>query len=71
MKNIKHQREVSDCGMSELIITNERDADAEYIGISIPYQNMHRALIQINKTDIEICKVLVNAILRIGILNNN
>lgn len=57
--------------MSELIITNERDADAEYIGISIPYQNMHRALIKINKTDIEICKVLVNAILRIGILNNN
>ncbi len=66
-QQIKYQYEVSDCGTSELIITNEKEAGAERIGLSIPCQNMHSPLTVINKHDLDMCKLLVEAITRFGI----
>lgn len=65
--NIKYQREVSDCGTSELIITNEKDAGAERIGISIPCLNMHSSLTRVNKEDFEMGLCLVKEILKSGL----
>ena len=66
-QQIKYQYEVSDCGTSELIITNEKEAGAERIGLSIPCQNIHSPLTVINKHDLNMCKLLVEAIIRFGI----
>lgn len=66
-QQIKYQYEVSDCGTSELIITNEKDVGAERIGLSIPCQNIHSPLTVINKHDLNACKLLVDAIIRFGI----
>ena len=41
--NIKYQMEVSNCGTTELIITNEFDCGSKEIGISIPCKYMHTA----------------------------
>lgn len=67
-KQIKYQYEVSDCGTSELIITNEKEAGAERIGLSIPCENMHSPLTVINKQDLYMCKLLVEEIIRFGII---
>lgn len=66
-KFISYQLEVSDCGTTELIITNEKDGGAKRIGISIPCQNMHTALSFANKNDIKNCiKLLRNILLKIA-----
>ena len=62
-KNIPFQREVSDCGTSELIITNEHDTGARRVGISIPCQNIHTAMTIANKSDFASCKLLVRSFL--------
>lgn len=62
-KSIEYQLEVSNCGTTELIITNEKDSGAKRIGISIPCQNMHTALTLVNKNDIENCIKLLKSIL--------
>lgn len=64
---IKYQREVSDCGTSELIITNERDLGSERVGLSIPCKNMHSTMTIINKSDVEACEQLINIILNRGL----
>lgn len=64
--SIAYQLEVSDCGTTELIITNEKDSGAKRIGVSIPCQNMHTALALVNKKDIENCiKLLKRVMLKI------
>ena len=68
-KKIPFQREVSDCGTSELIITNERDTGAGRVGISIPCQNMHTSMTITSKTDLESCKLLVRTLLETGFSN--
>lgn len=64
---IKYQREVSDCGTSELIITNERDSGSERVGLSIPCKNMHSPMTIINKGDVEACEQLLKIILNDGL----
>ena len=68
IQQIKYQYEVSDCGTSELIITNEKDAGAERIGLSIPCQNMHSPLTIINKYDLNTCKLLIDSIVQWGLV---
>ena len=64
--SIAYQLEVSDCGSTELIITNEKDIGAKRIGISIPCQNMHTALTLVNKEDVENCiRLLRNIMLKL------
>lgn len=60
---ITYQMEVSDCGATELIISNELDGGSEEIGISIPCEKMHTANSIVNKEDIESCSKLLEAIL--------
>lgn len=60
---IPYQLEVSDCGTSELIITNEKDNGAIRIGISIPCRNSHTAQTLVNKGDIRNCIKLLTHIL--------
>jgi len=60
--SIAYQLEVSDCGSTELIITNEKDDGAKRIGISIPCQNMHTALTLVNKEDVGNCIKLLRSI---------
>lgn len=52
---IAFQLEVSDCGTSELILTNELDNGCREIGISIPCEHMHSANAIVSKTDINEC----------------
>lgn len=52
---ISYQLEVSDCGTSELILTNELDNGCSEIGISIPCKHIHSANTIVHKTDIEEC----------------
>lgn len=68
LQHIKYQYEVSDCGTSEIIMTNEKDAGAERIGLSIPCQNMHGPMTMVNKRDLESCQQLVDAIIQIGVV---
>lgn len=64
--SIPYQLEVSDCGTTELIITNEKDNGARRMGISIPCQNIHTARTLASKEDIENCiKLLKNVLLQI------
>lgn len=60
--NIKYQMEVSNCGTTELIITNEIDCGSKEIGISIPCKYMHTANTIAYKEDVENCIKLLNAI---------
>ncbi|MBS5301284.1 MAG: hypothetical protein KHY39_09575 [Clostridiaceae bacterium] len=50
---ITYQREVSNCGTTELIITNEKDNGAGHLGISVPCQNMHTSKTIVYKKDAE------------------
>ncbi len=52
---ISFQLEVSDCGTSELILTNELDSGCNEIGISIPCEYMHSANTMVSKSDIDEC----------------
>lgn len=56
---INFQREVSDCGTSELIITNEYDNGCEEIGISIPCKYLHSANSLVAKNDYDEVKNLL------------
>lgn len=61
--SISYQLEVSDCGTTELIITNEKDSGAKRMGISIPCQNIHTARTLVSKEDIENCIKLLKKVL--------
>ena len=61
--SIPYQLEVSDCGTTELIITNEKDNGARRMGISIPCQNIHTAHTLASKEDIENCIKLLKNVL--------
>ena len=52
---INYQLEVSDCGTSELIITNELDYGCKELGISIPCERLHCANTVVSKKDIDAC----------------
>ena len=57
--SIKFQLEVSDCGASELIISNLKDNGCEELGISIPCQNIHCANSIVSKEDVDNCEKLI------------
>lgn len=61
--NVVYQREVSDCGTTELIITNEKDNGAKRIGFSIPCLNMHTSKTIVNKKDVEMEMMLLKLLL--------
>lgn len=61
--NIKYQMEVSNCGTTELIITNELDYGSKELGISIPCKYIHTANTIVYKNDIENCIQLLCNIL--------
>ena len=54
--NIEYQFEVSDCGTSELIISNEMDNGCAELGISIPCDYLHCANTVVYKKDLESCE---------------
>lgn len=62
-KNIQYQIEVSDCGTTELIITNEIDYGSKEIGISIPCKYMHTSNTIIHKGDVKNCMKLLHNLL--------
>lgn len=66
-KGILYQQEVSDCGTSELIITNEKDSGALRVGVSIPCQNMHSPMSMVNRKDTEACQKLLESIIQQGL----
>lgn len=53
--NIAYQLEVSDCGTSELIITNELDYGCSELGVSIPCLHIHTANSVVAKCDVNSC----------------
>lgn len=61
--DVVYQREVSDCGTTELIITNEKDNGAKRIGFSIPCLNMHTSKTIVNKKDVEMEERLLRFLL--------
>ena len=63
LHDIKYQIEVSDCGTSELIISNEIDMGSRNIGLSIPCEHMHTSHTKIYKKDVEACIKLLEHIL--------
>ena len=65
--DISFQREVSDCGTSELIITNEKDAGAERVGLSVPCRNMHSPMTMVCKEDVFACRQLLMTALKNGL----
>lgn len=65
--NVSYQREVSNCGTTEMIITNEKDSGAKRIGLSIPCYNMHSSATIVNKKDASACKRLLEIILNNGL----
>lgn len=56
VNDIEYQIEVSDCGTSELVISNELDNGCEELGISIPCSYMHSASSIVYKKDVEACQ---------------
>lgn len=61
--SIKYQIEVSNCGTTELIISNELDYGSKEIGISIPCKYIHTANTIVYKEDVNNCIKLLNNIL--------
>lgn len=57
--NIKYQYEVSDCGTTEMIISNELDNGSKELGISIPCCFLHCANSIVNKLDVYECNKLL------------
>lgn len=65
-RNVQYQFEVSDCGTTELLITNEKDNGIKQMGISIPCQNIHTSQTLVSKEDIKNCiKLLKNMLPKI------
>lgn len=62
--NISYQMEVSDCGTSEMIISNELDNGCVELGISIPCKNIHTCNSVIYKEDIKATIKLMGEILK-------
>lgn len=62
-QNIPYQLEASDCGTSELIITNELDNGSEELGISIPCEHLHCANTIVRKSDLDACIGLLPGLL--------
>ncbi len=58
-----YQREVSDCGTTELIITNEKDNGARCMGLSVPCQNMHSSKTIVFRKDIDMSARLLEKFL--------
>lgn len=52
---IDYQMEVSDCGTSEMVISNELDNGHEELGISIPCNYLHSANTLVYKNDVVAC----------------
>ena len=63
-QDIIFQNEVSDCGTSELIITNELDYGTKEVGISIPCKYLHCANSVVNKNDLIETQKLIYGILK-------
>lgn len=61
--DVKYQLEVSSCGTTELIITNEIDYGSKELGISIPCKYMHTANTIAYKEDVKNCLQLLKNIL--------
>lgn len=61
--DVQYQMEVSDCGTSELIISNELDNGCHEVGISIPCKFLHSANAIVNKKDFYECEKLLSAII--------
>lgn len=62
--DIQYQMEVSDCGTSELIITNELDYGCKDIGISIPCNHIHTSHSFVCKEDVIKCRKLLTEIVK-------
>ena len=62
--HIEYQFEISDCGTTELIISNENDCAYRELGISIPCKNAHTADMLVSKKDVESCYELLVAIIK-------
>ena len=62
--DIIFQMEVSDCGTSELIITNELDYGVEEVGISIPCKYLHSANSVVKKNDLMECEKLIHKMVK-------
>ncbi len=62
--SIKFQLEVSDCGASELIISNLKDNGCKELGISIPCQNIHCANSIVSKYDVDNCEKLLIVLIK-------
>lgn len=62
-QEIDYQIEVSDCGTSELIITNELDFGDREVGVSIPCRYMHSSNTIVHKNDLENCIQLISNML--------
>lgn len=60
---INYQMEVSDCGTSELIISNELDLGRHDLGISIPCKSIHSANSIVYKADVEDTQKLMERLL--------
>ena len=52
---IDYQMEISDCGTSEMVISNELDNGYEELGISIPCNYLHTANTLVFKNDVSAC----------------
>ncbi|MBQ6154124.1 MAG: hypothetical protein IJJ15_10285 [Ruminococcus sp.] len=61
--DIRYQMEVSDCGTSELIISNEQDNGYEEIGLSIPCKYPHSANTIVSKHDVAECAKMISLVL--------
>ena len=61
--DIHYQLEVSDCGTSELIISNELDNGSHELGISIPCKSIHSANSVVDKGDVADAKKLMTHLL--------
>lgn len=64
INGITFQMEVSDCGTSELIITNELDYGIKEVGISIPCKYLHSSNLVVKKSDLMECKKLISEMLK-------
>lgn len=61
---VKYQLEVSDCGTSEVLISNELDKGSKELGISIPCRYLHSSNSMISVADVEECNKFLKLILK-------